>query len=66
VLGPIAGLDGNIGAARVLPDNRTAVIAVLPEGIVAMVDLEERRVISRFDLDGWVDAVGWGPGSIPR
>jgi DNA-binding beta-propeller fold protein YncE len=66
VLGPIAGLEGNIGAARVLPDNRTAVIAVLPEGIVAMVDLEERRVISRFDLDGWVDAVGWGPGLAGR
>ena len=61
VLGPIAGLEGSPGAAKVLPDNRTAVIALVQKGTVAVIDLEERRVISRFELGGWVDAVGWGP-----
>jgi DNA-binding beta-propeller fold protein YncE len=61
VLGPIAGLGDAFGVAKVLPDNRTAVVAVLEKGVVAMVDLEERRVISRFDLGTRIDAAAWGP-----
>ena len=58
VLGPIRGLDEGFGVAKVLPDNRTAVIAVLQKGVVAMVDIEERRVLSRFDLGSSLDPPG--------
>jgi len=61
VLGPIVGLDEGFGVAKVLPDNRTAVVAVLQKGVVAMVDLEERRVLSKFDLGSRIDAAAWGP-----
>ena len=61
VLGPIVGLDGDFGVAKVLPDNRTAVVAVLEKGVVAMVDLEDRRVISRHVLGSRIDAAAWGP-----
>jgi DNA-binding beta-propeller fold protein YncE len=61
VLGPIVGLGDGMGVAKVLPDNRTAVVAMLDQGVVAMVDLEERRVISRHDLGSRIDAAAWGP-----
>jgi len=61
VLGPIIGLDEGFGVAKVLPDNRTAVVAVIQKGVVAMVDLEDRRVISRYDLGNRIDAAAWGP-----
>jgi DNA-binding beta-propeller fold protein YncE len=61
VLGPIVGLDEGFGVAKVLPDNRTAVVAVLQKGVVSMVDLEERRVISRHELPSRIDAAAWGP-----
>ena len=61
VLGPIVGLDEGFAVAKILPDNRTAVVAELLEGVVAMVDLEERRVISRHDLGRAIDAAAWGP-----
>ena len=61
VLGPIVGLDASFGVAKVLPDNRTAVVAILDKGAVAMVDLEDRRVISRHELGSRIDAAAWGP-----
>jgi hypothetical protein len=46
----------------VLPDNRSAVVILLDEELLAMVDLETRRVISRFPLGGpRPDAAAWGP-----
>lgn len=62
VLGPIRGLPSGFGVAKVLPDNRTAVVASLQQGEVAMVDLEERRVLTRFNLGRRIDAAAWGPG----
>jgi DNA-binding beta-propeller fold protein YncE len=61
LLGPIIGLDEGMGVAKVLPDNRTAVVAVLDARLVALVDLEERRVLKRFDLGVRMDAAAWGP-----
>ena len=61
LLGHIVGLDEGFGVAKVLPDNRSAVIAVLDAKLVAMVDLEERRVIRKFDLGVRMDAAAWGP-----
>jgi hypothetical protein len=61
VLGPIAGLEG-AGVAKILPDNRTAVILLLDERVVAMVDLVTRRVVARHPLRGpRPDAAAWGP-----
>jgi DNA-binding beta-propeller fold protein YncE len=62
VLGPIAGLEG-AGVAKILPDNRTAVILLLDERVVAMADLVTRRVVARHQLTGRrPDAAAWGPG----
>ena len=61
VLGPIAGLEKSFGVAKVLPDNRVAVVAVLEKGIVAVVDIQERRVLRKFALGSRIDAAGWGP-----
>jgi len=60
VLGPIAGLEG-AGVAKVSPDNRVAVVAMLDEGAVAVVDIEERRVLARHPLGRRLDAAAWGP-----
>ena len=61
VLGPIAGLEG-AGVAKILPDNRTAVILLLDERVVAMADLVTRRVVARHRLNGpRPDAAAWGP-----
>jgi DNA-binding beta-propeller fold protein YncE len=61
LLGPIAGLEG-AGVAKILPDNRTAVILLLDEGVVAMADLATRRVVARHPLRGpRPDAAAWGP-----
>ena len=62
VLGPIAGLEG-AGVAKILPDNRTAVILLLDERVVAMADLVTRRVVARHQLAGGTrpDAAAWGP-----
>lgn len=61
VLGPIAGLEG-AGIAKILPDNRTAVILLLDERVVAMADLATRRVVARHPLSGpRPDAAAWGP-----
>ena len=61
ILGPIAGLEG-AGVAKVLPDHRTAIVLMLDERLVAMVDLETRRVVARHALAGRrPDAAGWGP-----
>lgn len=49
MLGPIAGLEG-AGVAKILPDNRTAVILLLDERVVAMADLVTRRVGARHPL----------------
>ena len=62
LLGHIVGLDERgMGVAKVLPDNRTAVIAALDGKFVALVDLEDRRVLKKFDLDVRMDAAAWGP-----
>lgn len=61
LLGPIAGLEG-AGVAKILPDNRTAIILMLDERVLAMADLETRRVIARHALSGRrPDAAAWGP-----
>ena len=61
LLGPIAGLEG-AGVAKILPDNRTAVIVMLDERVVAMADLATRRVVARYQLSGpRPDAAAWGP-----
>ena len=61
LIGPIAGLEG-AGVAKVLPDNRTALVLMLDERVLAMVDLETRRVIARHALGGpRPDAAAWGP-----
>lgn len=61
VLGPIAGLEG-AGVAKILPDNRTAVILLLDERVLAMADLVTRRVVARHPLRGpRPDAAAWGP-----
>jgi hypothetical protein len=61
-LGHIVGLDERgMGVAKVLPDNRTAVIAALDGKFVALVDLEDRRVLKKFALDVRMDAAAWGP-----
>jgi hypothetical protein len=61
VLGPIEGLEG-AGVAKILPDNRTAVILLLDERVVAMADLVTRRVVARYPLRGArPDAAAWGP-----
>ena len=62
LLGHIVGLDERgMGVAKVLPDNRTAVIAALDGQFVALVDLEERRVLNKFDVGVRMDAAAWGP-----
>jgi hypothetical protein len=59
--GPIAGLEG-AGVAKILPDNRTAIILMLDERVLAMADLETRKVVTRFELGGGrPDAAAWGP-----
>ena len=59
--GPIRGLEG-AGVAKVLPDNRTAVILLLDERVVAMADLQTRRVVARHPLNSRrPDAAAWGP-----
>jgi DNA-binding beta-propeller fold protein YncE len=61
LLGPIAGLEG-AGVVKILPDNRTAVILLLDEHVVAMADLATRRVVARHPLTGQrPDAAAWGP-----
>ena len=61
LLGPIAGLEG-AGVAKVLPDNRTAVILMLDERVVALADLQTRRVVARHRLTtARPDAAAWGP-----
>lgn len=61
LLGPIAGLEG-ARVVKILPDNRTAVILLLDEKVVAMADLATRRVVARHELDGRrPDAAAWGP-----
>lgn len=61
ILGPVAGLPG-AGVAKVLPDNRTAVVLMLDEREIAMVDLVHRRVLRRIPLGGRrPDAAAWGP-----
>jgi hypothetical protein len=61
VLGPVAGLEG-AGVAKILPDNRTAIVLMLDEKVLAMVDLQTRRVIARHELGGRrPDAAAWGP-----
>lgn len=61
LLGPIAGLEG-AGVAKILPDNRTAIILMLDERVLAMADLETRKVVARFELGGGrPDAAAWGP-----
>jgi DNA-binding beta-propeller fold protein YncE len=61
VLGPIAGLEG-AGVAKILPDDRTAVILMLDERVVAMADLVTRRVVARHRLAGpRPDAAAWAP-----
>ena len=61
LLGPIAGLEG-AGVAKVLPDDRTAVILLLEENVVAMAELVTRRVVARHALRGpRPDAAAWGP-----
>ena len=61
ILGPIAGLEGG-GVAKVLPDNRVAIVLMLDERVAAMVDIETRRVIARHELGGArPDAADWGP-----
>ena len=48
--------------AKVLPDHRTAVILMLDERVVAMADLETRRVVARHPLgSARPDAAAWGP-----
>ena len=61
LLGHIDGLDEGMGVAKVLPDNRTAVVAVLDAKVVALVDLEDRRVLKKFDVGVRMDAAAWGP-----
>ena len=62
LLGHIIGLDERgMGVAKVLPDNRTAVIAALDARFVALVDLEERRTIKKFDVGVRMDAAAWRP-----
>jgi DNA-binding beta-propeller fold protein YncE len=61
LLGPIEGLEG-AGIAKVLPDHRTALVLLLDERVLAMVDLQTRRVIARHALGGpRPDAADWGP-----
>jgi hypothetical protein len=61
LLGPIAGLEG-AGVAKILPDNRTAIILMLDERILAMADLQTRKVVARHALSGGrPDAAAWGP-----
>ena len=46
----------------ILPDNRTAVILLLDERVVAMADLTTRQVVARHQLSGRrPDAAAWGP-----
>lgn len=62
ILGPIAGLAGHRNpVGEVLPDGRTAVVALGPDGAVAMVDLEARRVIARHRIGRRLDGASWGP-----
>jgi hypothetical protein len=60
LLGPVAGLEG-AGVAKVLPDNRVVLVLMLDEAVLAMVDLDTRRVVSRFALGRRPDAAAWGP-----
>jgi DNA-binding beta-propeller fold protein YncE len=61
LLGPIEGLEG-AGVAKILHDNRTALVLLLDEKVLAMVDLQTRRVIVRHALGGSrPDAAAWGP-----
>jgi DNA-binding beta-propeller fold protein YncE len=61
LLGPVEGLEG-AGIAKVLPDNRTALVLLLDERVLAMVDLYTRRVVARHALGGpRPDAADWGP-----
>jgi DNA-binding beta-propeller fold protein YncE len=61
LLGPVEGLEG-AGIAKVLPDHRTALVLLLDERVLAMVDLQTRRVIARHALGGpRPDAADWGP-----
>lgn len=61
LLGPIEGLEG-AGIAKMLPDHRTALVLMLDERVLAMVDLQTRRVITRHALGGpRPDAADWGP-----
>jgi DNA-binding beta-propeller fold protein YncE len=60
LLGAIEGLEG-AGIAKVLPDHRTALVLMLDERVLAMVDLRTRRVIARHALGGpRPDAADWG------
>ena len=61
-LGPIAGLE-DAGVAKFLPDNRLAVIAMSPQGAVAIADLDAMRIIARWELGRRVDAAAWGPAA---
>ena len=61
LLGHIVDLEEGFAVPKVLPDNRTAVLALLDRHLVALVDLEDRRVISRFNLGVRMDAAAWGP-----
>ena len=61
LLGPVEGLEG-AGIAKVLPDHRTALVLLLDERVLAMVDLQTRRVIARHALGGpRPDAADWAP-----
>jgi DNA-binding beta-propeller fold protein YncE len=60
ILGSIEGLEG-AGVAKVLPDSRVAIVALLQEGAIAMVDIVDRRVLRRHDLGRRLDAAAWGP-----
>ena len=49
------------GVTKILPDNRTAVILLLDERVVAMADLVTRRVVARHPLPRpRPDAAAWG------
>ena len=60
VIGSVSDLR-DAAQVRVLPDNRTAIVPLLAEGVVAIVDIEERRVLARHRFGQRIDGAGWGP-----
>ena len=59
-LGPIAGLEG-AGVGKFFPGSRLALIATTTPGSIVIADLDEMRVIARFELGRRADAAAWGP-----